>query len=68
MKPGDLVRVAAPPLVREVTSSTGTVPVGSVGLVLGVDPKWRGQGASLLVGGAQTRVNRIFLEVISEAG
>lgn len=67
MKPGDLVMVKAPPLVREVTSSTGTVPVGMVGLVLGVDPTPRRWGTTLLlVEGAQMRVNRIFLEVISE--
>lgn len=66
MKPGDLVRVKAPPLVREVTSSTGTVPVGMVGLILGVDSREKGHGATLLVEGAQMRVNRIFLEVISE--
>jgi len=68
MKPGDLVRVNGPARVREVTSSTGTVPVGAVGLVLGVDPKWLGQGATLLVEGATTRVHQTFLEVISEAG
>lgn len=66
MKPGDLVRVKAPPLVREVTSSTGTVPVGTVGLVLGVDPTR--SVVTLLMGGRPTRVDRIFLEVLDEAG
>jgi len=66
MQPGDLVRVRAPTFVREVTSSTGTVPVGAMGLILGVDSREKGHGATLLVEGAQMRVNRIFLEVISE--
>jgi hypothetical protein len=65
MKAGDLVRVKAPPLVREVTCSTGTVPVGTTGLVIELNPH---RGVTLLAGNSQMRVNRIFLEVLSEAG